>query len=264
MRRASCSRPLAAVLTVAWMVLTLLAPPVAAQHVAPATAPTLAGMATHDIYYGAALVDQNEYRQGRRGSGIYAFEGLAYYGTDYDKLQVNLRAESNQASRGLERAEMQLLYSRLLGYFWDAQFGVRHDFRIDARDGTPGRSYAVAGIQGLAPGLFEVNIQAFLGERGVPLLRGEFSYDLLITNRLVLQPEIELDVAAGRDEAALIAPGLYRMEAGLRLRYEVTREFAPYIGVSYERAPGGAAGLNRKLGLNPEAATAVAGVRLFF
>ena len=93
---------------------------------------------------------------------------------------------------------------------------------------------------------------------------GAASYDLLITNRLILQPEVELNFAAAHDEAALISPGLYRMEAGLRLRYEITRELAPYIGVSYERFTGGAAGLSRRTGEKPDLTTVVAGVRIFF
>jgi copper resistance protein B len=96
------------------------------------------------------------------------------------------------------------------------------------------------------------------------LFRAEVGYDLLITNRLVLQPQVELNFAGADDEAALISPGLYRMEAGLRLRYEVTREVAPYIGVSYERAVGGSAGLARRLGDKAESATVLAGIRLFF
>ena len=127
------------------------------------------------------------------------------------------------------------------------------------RGGVP-----LLGILGLAPGFFHVNTQAFLGERSVALLRLEVSYDLLITNRLILQPEIELNFAVARDEAALISPGLYRMEAGLRLRYEITREFAPYIGVSHERFAGGAAGLSRRLDEKPALTTIVAGIRLFF
>jgi copper resistance protein B len=222
------------------------------------------GPETHEIYLGAVLVDQAELRSNGRGNGTYAFESLAYYGTDYNKLQLNLRAESTQAARELEQAELQVLYSRLVGYYWDMQFGVRHDFRFDREEGTPGRTYGVVGLQGLAPGFFEVNFQAFLGERGVPLLRAEFGTDLLITNRLVLQPEVELEFAGGRDTEALISPGLYRVEAGLRLRYEVTREIAPYIGISYERAVGGAAGLSRRVGENPEVVTALIGVRLFF
>jgi copper resistance protein B len=248
------------------LALVLAAGGAAAQQAASqqAVAEPHGGPETHELYYGAVLVDQAEFRSNGRGNGTYAFEGLTYYGTDYNKVQLNLRAESTEAARRLESAELQVLYSRLVGYYWDLQFGVRHDFCIEAEDGTPGRTYGVVGLQGLAPGYFEVNVHAFLGERGVPLLRAEASYDLLITNRLVLQPEVEVDLAAARDEEALISPGLYRMEAGLRLRYEITREFAPYVGVSHERAVGGAAGLTRRSDEKPEALAVVAGVRLYF
>jgi copper resistance protein B len=223
-----------------------------------------ASAASHELYFGAVLFDQNELRTNGRGSPIYAWEGLGYYGTDYNRVWVNTRGETNRERGGLERAELQVMYSRLVGYFWDVQAGVRHDFRIAPRGGTPARTYGVVSLQGLAPGLFEVQAQAFVGERGVPLFRLAASYDLLITNRLVLQPEFELNLAGGWDRQALIAPGLYRAEAGVRLRYEVTREFAPYIGYSFEANTGGAAGLVRRLGERSSQSTFVAGVRLFF
>lgn len=230
---------------------------------AAASGPHASG-ASHELYFGAVLLDQNELRTTGRGRPFYALEGLAYYGTDYNRVWVNARGETNRERGGLERAEVQVLYSRLVGYFWDIQAGVRQDFRIAARDGTPGRTYGVVSLQGLAPGLFEVQAQAFIGERGVPLFRAAASYDLLITNRLVLQPEFEMNFSAGWDREALIAPGLYRAEAGIRLRYEITREFAPYIGYSYEANTGGASGLVRRLGERSSQSTVVAGIRLFF
>ena len=177
---------------------------------------------------------------------------------------MNARGETKSGGGGLERAEVQVLYSRLVGYFWDVQAGVRHVFRLSPREGTPPRTYGVISLQGLAPGLFEVQAQAFIGERGVPLFRAAASYDLLITNRLVLQPEFEMNFSAGWDREALIAPGLYRAEAGIRLRYEITREFAPYIGYSYEANTGGASGLVRRIGERSSQSTVVAGIRLFF
>ena len=111
-----------------------------------------ASAASHDLYFGAALFDQNELRSTGRGSPIYAWEGLAYYGTDYNRVWVNARGETNRDRGGLERAELQLLYSRLVGYFWDIQAGVRHDFRLAPRDGTPPRTYGVVSLQGLALG----------------------------------------------------------------------------------------------------------------
>jgi copper resistance protein B len=199
-----------------------------------------------------------------RGDPLFAWEGLGYYGTDHHRLWVNTRGETNRDRGGLERAELQVLYSRLLGYYWDIQAGVRHDFRIDPRDGTPARTYGVFGLQGLAPGFFEVQLHGFIGQEGVFVARASVSYDLLITNRLVLQPEAELNFASGWDREALISPGLYRIEAGIRLRYEITREFAPYIGFSYESYTGGATGLNRRIGEKPSQSTIVAGIRLVF
>jgi copper resistance protein B len=216
------------------------------------------------LYFGAVLFDQNEVRSNGRGNPVYAWEGLAFYGTDYHRIWVNTRGETNRERGGLERAELQVLYSRLLGYYWDIQGGVRHDFRLDPREGTPARTYGVVSLQGLAPGFFEVQLQGFVGEKGVFLARAAASYDLLITNRVILQPEFELNFASGWDREALIAPGLYRTEVGLRLRYEITREFAPYIGYSFETFNGGATGLNRRLGEKPSQSTVVAGVRIFF
>jgi copper resistance protein B len=216
------------------------------------------------LYFGAVLLDQLELRSNGRGNPLYAWEGLAFYGTDYHRIWVNTRGEANPDRGGLEQAEFQLLYSHLLGYYWDLQAGVRHDFRIDPSEGTPARTYGVLGFQGLAPGFFEVQLHGFASQEGAFLARAAASYDLLITNRLVLQPEAELNFSTGRDRDALIAPGIYRAEVGLRLRYEVTREIAPYIGVSYESFTGGAAGLSRRLGDKPSQVTAVAGIRVFF
>ncbi|MBR0644413.1 copper resistance protein B [Plastoroseomonas hellenica] len=216
------------------------------------------------IYFGAVLLDQNEIRSTGRGNLAYAWEGSAFYGTSHDRVWVNTRGETSAEGGRLERAEVELLYSRLLGYYWDMQAGVRHDVRVDPREGTPARSYGVIGLQGLAPGFFEVQLHGFVSQEGIFLARASASYDLLITNRLVLQPEVELNVSSGWDRDALIAPGLYRVEAGIRLRYEITREFAPYIGFSYERYTGGASGLVRNHGEKPGRAAVVAGIRLFF
>ena len=107
-------------------------------------------------------------------------------------------------------------------------------------------------------------MQGFVNHRGTVAARIEASYDIYITQRLVAEPEIELEFAANADRPARVGKGLTSFETGLRLRYEITREFAPYVGVSYERAVGETAGLYRRFGEKPEATTAVAGIRLFF
>ena len=231
---------------------------------AAASTSTATGAAPSPLYLGAVLFDQLEYRSNGRGGNALAWQGLAYYGTSQERVVVNTRGETNQSTGNLDRGEAQVLYSRLLGYFWDVQAGVRQDLRVQPRLGSPGRTYGVFGFQGLAPGFFQVQAHVFLGERGVLLGRAAATYDLYITNRLVLQPEVEANFSAGWDRQALISPGVYRVELGIRLRYEITRELAPYIGFSHERRTGGAAGLSRRTGENPEINTAVAGIRLFF
>ena len=217
----------------------------------------------HEALLGVVLIDELEYRGGS-GSGIAAWRGQAFYGGDYDKVRISTRGEYSGAERSFERAEVQLLYSRLIGYFFDAQIGVRQDIPIRPREGTPARTHLVVGIQGLLPNLFELNVQGFVDHRGTVAARIEASYDIYITQRLVAEPEIELEFAANADRPARVGKGLTSFETGLRLRYEITREFAPYVGVSYERAVGETAGLYRRFGEKPEATTAVAGIRLFF
>ncbi len=225
--------------------------------------PSSAAMSHHEPLYGAVLIDQLEWRGGN-GTNLAAWEGQAYYGGDYDKVWVNTRGEYNDRARSLERAELQLLYSHLIGYFFDAQVGVRQDFPIRPDQGTPARTHLVLGVEGLLPGLFEVNLQGFLDHRGTVSARGEASYDAYLTQRLVLQPRLELNLATNADPQARLGAGLTRLEAGLRLRYEFTREFAPYVGVNYESAFGDTARYIRRAGDNRDILGAVAGIRLFF
>lgn len=217
----------------------------------------------HEALYGVVLIDQLEFR-GARGTQGAAWEGQALYGSDYNKVRISTRGEYSGNERAFERAELQLLYSRLIGYFFDAQVGVRQDFPIRPREGTPARTHLVVGIQGLLPNLFEVNLQGFVNHRGTVAARVEASYDLYITQRLVAQPEIELNFAANADRPARVGKGLTNIETGLRLRYEITREFAPYVGVSYERAVGETSTIYQRFDEKPEALTAAAGIRLFF
>ena len=217
----------------------------------------------HEDLYGAVLINQLEYRGGS-GSNIGAWEGEAYYGGDYDKIWINTRGEYNDKARSLERAELQILYSRLIGYFFNAQIGVRQDFPIRPAEGTPARTHAVIGIEGLLPNLFGVNLQLFVDHRGTVAARFEGSYDAYITQRLVLQPQVELNVAANADRQSRLGSGFTRLESGLRLRYELTREFAPYMGVQYERVMGETANIYKRFGEQRDILSGVAGIRLFF
>lgn len=120
---------------------------------------------------------------------------------------------------------MQLLYSRLISDFWDLQVGLRHDFRPE-----PERGYVVLGFQGLAPYWFDVDASAFISNQGDVSARFKAEYDLLLTQKLVLSPSLELNLAAQTDSERGIGDGVNDLELSLSLRYEVIREFAPYIG----------------------------------
>ncbi len=225
--------------------------------------PSAAFIGHHEELYGAVLINQLEYRGGG-GTNIGAWEGQAYYGGDYNKVWINTRGEYNSKARSLERAELQLLYSRLISYFFNAQAGVRQDVPIRPNEGTPARTHLVLGIQGLLPNLLEANLQFFVDHVGTVAARFEGSYDAYLTQRLVLQPQVELNVAVNSDARSRLGSGFTRLESGLRLRYEIRREFAPYIGVQYESVLGDTRRVYKRNNEDREILSGVAGIRLFF
>ena len=165
--------------------------------------------------------DQLEYRS-RSGSDAQAFEGEAWWGDDRGKWVVKARGERVDGE-GWEKGEAELLKAWPVGPYFDLQAGVRYDLA------PKGRTYASVGFEGLAPYWFEVQGAAYLSDQGDISARGEASYDLRLTQKLILQP---------RAEANLAEAGWATLEGGLRLRYEITREFAPYVGLVRERAFG--------------------------
>lgn len=207
--------------------------------------------------YGQVLVEQLEYRF-QDGKDVMAWDAQAWYGGDYEKIRLKTEGAFKPGD-GVEDAEVQLLYSRLVSYYWDVQAGLRHDFRPE-----PSRSYGVIGLQGLAPGFFEIDLNGFVSERGDLSARLKAEYDLLITQRLVLQPKAEFNLAAQDVPELGIAQGLNDLELGLRLRYEVTREFAPYLGVTWHRKLGETASFARQDGEDVDEFAVLAGVRFWF
>ena len=125
---------------------------------------------------------------------------------------------------------MQFLYSKAIARYWDFQLGVRHDF-----EPSPSRSWAAIGFKGLAPYFFDIDAAAFIGESGRTALRFEAEYELLFAQRLILTPDIEINIYGQNDPDVGIGSGLSDIEAGLRLRYEIRRELAPYIGINWSR-----------------------------
>lgn len=207
--------------------------------------------------YGQVLVEQLELRWAD-GDEIAAWDAQAWYGGDYEKLR--LKTEGTAArGHGVEEAEVQVLYSRLVDYFWDVQAGLRHDIRP-----RPSRSYGVLGLQGLAPGFIEIDLAAFVSERGDVSARLKAEYDILVTQRLILQPKAEINLAVQEVPELGIGQGFNDLELGLRLRYELTREFAPYLGVQWHRKFGETATFARREGDETDEVSLIAGIRFWF
>jgi copper resistance protein B len=185
-----------------------------------------------------------------------AWNAQAWYGGDFDKLL--LRSEGER-EHGKTDARVEAFWNHAFASFWDWQVGVRHDF-----GSGPSRDWAAFGVQGLAPYWFEVEAAAYVGEGGRTALGFRAEYELLLSQRLILQPELELNVYARDDHARGIASGLADAEFGLRLRYEIRREFAPYVGIvrKYRRGFD-----EREFGLpaiGRQETQIVAGLRLWF
>ncbi|OIQ70375.1 copper resistance protein B precursor [mine drainage metagenome] len=196
--------------------------------------------------------------QSRSGGDGYRWEGEAWTGTDLNRLVIKTEGEG-AVRGGVEAAEIQALYSRAVARYTDLQIGLRQDFKP-----TPSRTYLTAGFQTLLPYWLETQGAVFLSDKGDLLGRIEGTYDLRLTQRLILQPRVELNVAAQDSPRIGVGSGLSTAELGLRLRYEIKREFAPYVGVSYDRRYGRTADYARAAGRDLEATSLVMGVRAWF
>lgn len=224
----------------------------------PSGAPASWPSAIHDSRpYGKAMVDRFE-RGLRSGSDIDVWDAQAWWGTDRDRLWLRTEGEAAAGGR-VERAEVQALYSRPVASFWDLQAGLRYSQRPD-----PSRTDLVLGIEGFAPYRFETTAALFVSERGDARLRAEFEYDFLITQRLILQPRFEARASAQDVPELGIGSGVTGTELGLRLRYEIRREFAPYLGVSWGRSWGGTADRQHAAGEPISTTSLVLGLRAWF
>lgn len=207
--------------------------------------------------FGALLVDRLERARTRHDGTATAYDAQAWFGRDYDRLV--LKAEGEAARGKLQEARTEVLWGHAVATFWDTQLGVRYD------SGTgPNRGWLAFGIQGLAPYWFEVDATAYLGDSGRSALRLGAEYELLLTQRLILQPRVEFNAYGKRDEARDIGSGLADGVAGLRLRYEVTRQIAPYVGVERAAKFGQTADLARAAGERTSETRWVAGLHFWF
>jgi copper resistance protein B len=242
-----------------------IAPPIPSDHAADALydpavmARARAAMTKENggMTFSQLMIDRLEYSV-HKGANGYRWEGEGWVGGDINRLAIKSEGES-EAGGPLESAELQALYSRAIDPWWNIVAGVRQDFRPQ-----PQRTYATVGIEGLAPYWFEVEAQAFLSDKGDAHMRVEGSYDQRITQRLILQPAVEINIAAQDVRELGIGSGVSDIEFGLRLRYEFAREFAPYIGINLERKLGDSADYARAAGEQASATSLVMGVRFWF
>jgi copper resistance protein B len=210
--------------------------------------------------YWFLLVDQLEYR-GNDGEDSFYWDILSWVGGDYERLWIKSEGDVG-LQRGNGEGEIQLLYGKLIAPFWDLQVGLRYDQLYG--DSSRGRGFAVIGVQGLAPYLFEVDVALFISHQGDVSARVKAEYELLLSQRLVLQSKLETNIAAQRVEEFGVGSGINDLELGLRLRYEFNRQFAPYIGINWNRKFGDTAEIAREEGENDDQLSVVAGIRLLF
>jgi copper resistance protein B len=202
------------------------------------------------------MLDKFEVRNAD-GSNPLIWEGEAWIGQDLNKLW--LKSEGERVDGKIEESETELLYSRAIAPFWDAQVGIRHD---EVEDES--RDYATIAIKGLAPYYFETDASVSFGKNGQTKINASAEYELMFTQKLVLSPEIEFN-AYGKDDIAMgVGSGLSNIEAGLRLRYEIKREFAPYIGVNWNKKFGKTADIAIGQGADGSDTQRVAGISAWF
>jgi copper resistance protein B len=201
--------------------------------------------------------DLAEY-QFRTGKGGYRWEGEAWIGGDIDRFKLKYEGEG-EIRGGVEEAEFQALYERAISPYWNLQGGVRHDLKP-----SPSRTYAVLGVEGLAPYWIELAATVFLSTKGDILARAEGHYDHRITQSLILQPRLEANISAQNIPEIDVGAGLSTFEVGLRLRYEISRQFAPYMGVEWNTKAGDTASFARAAGEKPSTVNFVIGVKAWF
>lgn len=203
----------------------------------------------------AVLGDRLEYQEDS-GSSIYDVQ--AWYGTTYNRFVI--KAEGDIADDRLEESSTDLLWGYALNTFFDTQLGMRLDYYDEGED----RQWLAFGVQGLAPYWFEVDVTAYVADDGRTALSAEAEYDLLLTQKLILQPRAELNLYGKDDAENALGAGLSDLSVGLRLRYEFSRQFAPYIGVERTNTYGDTADYRAAAGVDASDTQVVAGLRFWF
>ena len=244
----------------------LAAPGLAAAQAPAGPAPPPHGpQASETAPYGPPINDQRVYVHGLFSElegrvdddSSFRWEGEGWVGGDYDRLWLKTEGE---VTRGrVSDGQQELYYSHPISTYFDAQVGGRYDL-----DSGPGRGWGALGIEGFAPFYFTVGAHAYVGEVGRLAAKLEGSNEIRVTQRLILEPQAELNLYSRSDPARGVGAGASDLDAGLRLRYEISRKFAPYLGVTWERSFGRTADLARAEGERASRVRLALGVRTWF
>ena len=203
----------------------------------------------------SVLGDRLEYNNDEN-STVYDVQG--WYGTTFERAVV--KAEGDVVQGQLVESQTELLWSHAFAAYWDTQLGIRYDQFDEGED----RRWLAFGFQGLAPYWFEVDVSAYLGENGRTAVSAEAEYELLLTQRWVLQSRVEMSLNGKDDEINGVGKGLSSLSAGLRLRYEFSRQFAPYVGIEWTQKYGNSADFARARDEEASNTSVVAGLRFWF
>jgi copper resistance protein B len=215
---------------------------------------------TDERIYQFSLLDRFEYHDGNDGSKSYVWSGQGWIGGDINKFWWKAEGEGGvNNGESPESTEFQALYNRTIAPFWGVQAGIRYDVNPN-----PDRAFGVLGIQGLAPYRLGSDTSLYVSEDGDVSFRGELEYDQRLTQRLILQPRLEINASAQDVPEYGLGEGLNNTEMGLRLRYEIWREFAPYIGVSYAQKYGDTKDYALRAGESSSSTAFVVGIRAWY
>jgi copper resistance protein B len=202
------------------------------------------------------MLDRFEIRNGK-GADPLSWEGRAWIGRDFSKLL--LRSEGEAVDGHAASAELEALWMRPVSRWWDLVVGARHEFKP-----KKSRDWLALGVVGLAPYRIHVQATGYVSEGGRTALRLETDCELLVTNHLILEPRMELNAYGKKDFSRGLGSGISDLELGLRLRYEIRREIAPYLGAAWVNRFGSTAGLARANGEDAHELQVLAGLRVWY
>lgn len=216
---------------------------------------------TDEISISKIIVDQLEYRSGDK-ENLQRWDIQGWFGTDYNKFWFKAEGDI-PVGKSEGELEFQALYSRAVSAYWDLQLGARVD-RFYSAGVNNDRYFGVFGFQGLAPYWFDVEPAVFIDDEGNVSARLTATYDLLFTQRLILQPRMEFNLSANNVPKSGVGKGINDLQLGLRLRYEFTREIAPYVGIAWQKQYADTADFVSAEGGIVEDAKLLVGIRLWF